>query len=243
MPPADDADDAGPPTTPGAWQRGHPWAAVYDFIVEHERVGHGLARLGAGTDFGLLVAAAQAIGRLPDGSAVLDVPCGGGVALRGLRPEQDITYTAVDISEAMLARTRRSAARRGLRQVATVAADVGDLPFADAAYDLAVSFTGLHCFPDPRRAILELGRCVRPGGALTGSSLLSDNGLRYAPMRVGGRAMGLLGPGLSEAGLRRGLAEAGFGSVGVSRSGALSYFDARREAAARPREDQGRGAP
>ena len=73
-------------------------------------------------------------------------------------------------------------------------ADVGALPFDDASFDLVVSFTGLHCFPDPARAVVELVRVLRPGGVITGSALLNDTGLRYEPMRRGGRLAGLLGP-------------------------------------------------
>ena len=45
--------------------------------------------VAVGSDLGLLYAAAAEIGTLPPGSVVLDVPCGGGVALRGLRPQPD----------------------------------------------------------------------------------------------------------------------------------------------------------
>src|SRR5258708_35740665 len=97
-----------------------------------------------GSDLGLLYRAAAEIGGLPAGAAVLDSPCGGGVALRGLRAGQQVRYVAADIAPEMLERTRGRAARLGLDQVETVAADVEALPFADGEFDLAVSFTGLH---------------------------------------------------------------------------------------------------
>ena len=53
----------------------------------------------------MLYAAAAEIGTLPAGSRVLDVPCGGGVALRGLVPGQGIEYVAADIAPTMLERT------------------------------------------------------------------------------------------------------------------------------------------
>ena len=71
----------------------------------------------------------------------------------------------------------------------------GDLPFEDGSFDLVVSFTGLHCFPDPHAAVAEIARVLRPGGVLTGSALLNDSGLRYEPLRRAGRVAGLLGPG------------------------------------------------
>jgi len=113
----------------------------------------------------LLYRATEAIAALPAGGAVLDVPCGGGVALRGLLPGRGLRYVAADISQAMLDRTARAAQSRGVAdQVQTCKADIAALPFADGEFDLCVTFTGLHCFPDPRAALAEIGRVVRPGG-------------------------------------------------------------------------------
>lgn len=212
-----------------AWRGNHPWAAVYDFAVERAALGGLLWRVGMGSDLGRLYREAEAIGALPDGAAVLDVPCGGGVALRGVRPGQDVRYVAADIAPAMLERTRREAERRGVG-VELTEADASALPFADAAFDLVVSFTGLHCFPDPERAVRELARVTRPDGRLTGSALLTDSGLRFAPMRLVGRRAGLLGPSGTSAELERWLQDAGFEALTMDRSGGLTYFTGRRRA-------------
>lgn len=206
------------------WRGDHPWATLYDFMVEHERIGGTLWRVGGGTDLGLLYDAADEVAGLPAGSAVLDVPCGGGVALRGLRRDQDVRYVAADISPAMLRRTARNAERRGLGQVQCVEADVEHLPFADETFDLVVSFTGLHCFPRPALALAECARVLKPGGALTGSALLNDNGRRFLPMRVAGRAGGLLGPSGTVPELARWLHDAGVADARIRTSGALTYF-------------------
>jgi len=211
-----------------AWRDNHPWATVYDFIVEHERLARVAWQSGVGSDVRLLYEAAEEIGRQPDGAAILDIPCGGGVALRGLGPSQRVRYVAADIAPAMLDRTCENADRRGLTQVETVAADVESLPFADHEFDLVVSFTGLHCFPRPARAVHELARVLRPGGALTGSAFLTDTGLRHLPMRRVGRLSGLLGPSGSTEDLRRWLADAEFTDLELQRSGAITYFHARR---------------
>ena len=209
----------------GGWNDDPLWGGVYDWTVEHPRAG-GLAwRVGIGSDLGRLHAAAEEIGRQPDGSAILDVPCGGGVALRGLRPGQDVRYVAADISPAMRERTRAAARRRGVdRRVETVLADVGRLPFADGEFDLEVSFTGLHCFPDPHQAVREMVRVLHPGGVLTGSALLEDTGVRYLPVRKIGRMAGLLGPGATTTDVRAWLEQAGMGEVTVELSGAIGYF-------------------
>jgi ubiquinone/menaquinone biosynthesis C-methylase UbiE len=208
-----------------AWRADHPWAAFYDFVVEHEPIARVGWALSMGTDVRLLYDAASEIGALPDGAVVLDVPVGGGVALRGLRPEQRITYLAADISRSMLARTAARAAAHGL-QVTRVQADVGRLPILDGTVDLAVSFTGLHCFPDPERAVHELARVLRPGGVLTGSAFLNDTGRRYDVMRAVGRAAGLLGRSATNKELEAWLADAGFEQVRLRRAGALVYVRA-----------------
>ncbi|MDQ6524757.1 methyltransferase domain-containing protein [Nocardioides sp. LHD-245] len=209
----------------GGWSEDPLWASFYDWTVEHPTAGGAIWRLGIDSDLRLLYRAADEIGRQPAGSRILDIPCGGGVALRGLRRGQDVEYVAGDISQAMLDRTLRMAERHGVAdQVVPRIADVGDLPFDDASFDLVVTFTGLHCFPDPERAVAEMGRVLRPGGVLTGSALLNDTGLRFEPLRRAGRVAGLLGPGCTGAEVQRWLEDEGIDDVLLDRSGAIAYF-------------------
>ncbi|MCW2783640.1 MAG: hypothetical protein JWP74_157 [Marmoricola sp.] len=217
----------------GGWSEDPLWGTFYDWSVEHPRAGGAVWKAGIGSDLRLLYAAAAEIGRQPAGSAVLDVPSGGGVALRGLRPGQGIRYVAADIAQSMLDRTMESARERGLAdQVEPRLADVGELPFADGEFDLVVSFTGLHCFPDPQRAVLEMGRVTHAGGVLTGSALLNDTGLRTLPIRTVGRFAGLLGPSATRAQVRDWMAQAGFTDVTLRMSGAIGYFRGIKDASA-----------
>ncbi len=211
-----------------AWEGGHPWASVYDFFVERESLARVAGLIGFGTDTRLLYRAIDAVGELPEGSAVLDIPTGGGVALRGLRPGQKIRYVAADISPEMLARTQRVADERGLSQVEVQSADVEKLPFTDGEFDLVQSFAGLHCFPNPRLAVLEIARVVRPGGHFSGSVFLTGTGLRYVPAIVGGRAAGVMGPSGSRSDLDTWLRDAGFQNVRIEMSGAIGYFTATK---------------
>src|SRR3954470_3593443 len=104
------------PNPSRAWEAGHPWASVYDFFVERESLARVAGLVGFGTDTRLLYSAIDSIRELPDGSVVLDIPTGGGVALRGLRPGQQIRYVAADIAPEMLAPPPRVAAEGGLTQ-------------------------------------------------------------------------------------------------------------------------------
>jgi SAM-dependent methyltransferase len=209
------------------WRRGHPWAAVYDFFVERESLSGPVGKLLFGTDTGLLYDEMRAVDDVPDGGAVLDIPCGGGVALRALAPERDIRYVAADIAPAMLERTAHVARERGLGQVETRIADAEDMPFEDAEFDLCMSFAGLHCFPHPDLATREVARVLKPGGRFVGSVFLTD-GIRYRPMVVLGRVAGVMGPSGGMADLRRWFDDAGFADAQIERSGAIAYFDALR---------------
>lgn len=209
----------------GGWHEDPAWARFYDWSVEHPRVGGLVWRLGIHSDLQRLYDAAAEIGRVPAGGRILDIPCGGGVALRGLRPGQGVEYVAADISATMLDRTRRAAEKRGVAdQLVTQVADVGALPFDDGSFDLVVSFTGLHCFPDPRVAVTEMARVLRAGGAVTGSALLNDSGRRHEHIRVGGRMLGVLGPGCTGGEIVDWLRTEGVDDVVLDRSGAIGYF-------------------
>ncbi|MBS41824.1 MAG: ubiquinone biosynthesis protein [Nocardioides sp.] len=211
----------------GGWGDDPAWGVVYDATVEHPRLGRPLWRLGVGADLDRLHRAVRAVGSLPDGGRVLDVPCGGGIGLRGLRTDQEVDYLAADLSPVMLARTGRVAERLGVAdRVRLLRADVAHLPLPDDHVDLVLSFTGLHCFPDPVAAVHEMARVLRPGGMLSLSTLVEDSGPRYLPLRVVGRAAGLLGPGITQQALARELDGVGLHDVRLVRDGAMVWVTA-----------------
>jgi ubiquinone/menaquinone biosynthesis C-methylase UbiE len=109
------------------------------------------------------------------------------------------------------------------------------LPFEDGTIDLVITYTGLHCFPDPPAAITEMARVLRPGGELRSTSVIRRAGPRQDGfvrlMQLGG----VFGPGQTLAELETSLADAGLVKVSVSRNGALAYFSARRRGRSRAR--------
>ena len=201
-------------------------AAAYDFVVEREW----LARPGGfavwGADTRVLFDSIRVIGELRDGAAVLDIPCGGGPALRGLRPDQRVRYVAADISTGMLARARRRAAELGLHDIEFTEADVERMPFEDNEFDLCLSFNGLHCLRDPAAALREIARCLKPGGQLVGDSIVRGVGLRQDLAIRTFRRAGAFGPGGTPDELRRWLTDAGLTVDSFQCSGAMAYFTA-----------------
>ena len=163
--------------------------AAYDFAVEREWLARPAGLALWGTDTRLLFESIRAVGELPDGSAVLDVPCGGGLALRGLRDGQQVRYVAADISPDMLARARQRASAMGRDDVEFAEADIERMPFGDGEFDLCVCFNGLHCLPDPAAAVAEIARCLAPGGRLIGDAVVRGAGARQdcSSMRSGAR--------------------------------------------------------
>jgi ubiquinone/menaquinone biosynthesis C-methylase UbiE len=155
-----------------------PFGAVYDFYIERDWLMRLIGRVAWGIDASVLYTSMEAISRAGDGAMILDVPCGGGVALRALRPDQDVRYVAGDVSEKMLARAERRAKRRSLSKVKFTVADMRALPCGDGEADLIVSYSGLHMLEDPEPAVRELARCLKPGGEMVGTTFLSEGSRR-----------------------------------------------------------------
>jgi arsenite methyltransferase len=94
---------------------------------------------------------------------VADIGTGTGFMAAGVAPLVSHVY-AVDGSAAML-----EAARRNLDGIGNVTARLADgaaLPFEDGSLDAAFANMYLHHCPDPRAAIAEMLRVLRPGGRL-----------------------------------------------------------------------------
>ncbi len=197
-------------------------AAIYDFYMRRERLSRVWGRLVWGSDVRPYYASMVTIGEVPDGGTIVDCPVGSGVALRGVPPGQRVRYLGFDLSKGMLYRARQEAVRRGLDQVELAVADATDLPVEDGAADLFLSYFGLHCFGDPRAAIVEAVRCLRPGGRLVGASFVTGtrtlDRIRVRPNH------GLFGPVGSEQDLRRWLDDAGVRGLKLDRRGLSVVF-------------------
>lgn len=113
------------------------------------------------------------------GASVIEIGTGAGhlavdLATRGF------DVLAVDSSEGMLERARNNAAQAGLDdRVRTLRADAVAIPVADDSFDVAVAVGVLPWVEEPRRALREMARLVKPGGYVL---VTTDN--RYGLSRL-----------------------------------------------------------
>jgi ubiquinone/menaquinone biosynthesis C-methylase UbiE len=107
-----------------------------------------------------------ALAELREGEQVVDVACGTGLvtfpAAERVGPRGRVFAT--DISDAMVASIRATAARRGLSQVTAERRDAEELEVGEATFDVALCALGLMYVADPVRALERMYHALRPGG-------------------------------------------------------------------------------
>jgi SAM-dependent methyltransferase len=200
----------------------------YDAYIKQPLAARTLGWALWGLDARAMYAVMDDLRGVPDGSTVLDAPCGGGLAFRALEPERRVRYLAVDLAKQMLDRARAEAERRGLSQIEFVNADVQDLPFDDGVAGFTLTMNSLHCVPDPVGAIAELSRCTAPGGRLSGTTFVLGGPRRSEWALRRAQRGGEIGPIGTLPDLEGWLAAAGLEAIEATRSGALAIFRARR---------------
>jgi SAM-dependent methyltransferase len=99
------------------------------------------------------------------GMQVLDLASGTGEPAISLasRVGEHGHVTALDLSAGLLEIAAQRAQARGLTNFTTQPGDAHSLPFPDNSFDLATSRFGVMFFGDPRVALQELRRVLRPG--------------------------------------------------------------------------------
>ena len=130
---------------------------------------------------------------IPANGVVLDVGTGTGVIpFAGVETSgPGVKFVGIDLSDGMLAKAGQIAADKGLQsQVEFLKMDAENLVFEDNSFDAVISLYALHHFPNPKRALSEIFRVLKPGGKAViavGSSpaLLSLDGVKAVFRRLG----------------------------------------------------------
>jgi ubiquinone/menaquinone biosynthesis C-methylase UbiE len=100
---------------------------------------------------------------------VLDVATGTARVplLLAAQPWFDGLIDGLDLTSAMLERAQAKIDAADLAASITLRqGDAGTLPWPNATFDLVISLEALEFFPRPHRALAEMSRVLRPGGAL-----------------------------------------------------------------------------
>ncbi|MFN2118452.1 MAG: methyltransferase domain-containing protein [Candidatus Promineifilaceae bacterium] len=96
---------------------------------------------------------------------VLDIATGTGHTAFTFAPHVS-RVTATDITPEMLAQAEALAMQKGLDNIVFETVDSGDLPFAEASFDLVSCRIAPHHFPDCAQFIREVARVLKSGGLL-----------------------------------------------------------------------------
>lgn len=203
------------------------FGGVYDFYIERPWLANLIGRTVWGVDLRPMYENIEMIGEAGDGEVLLDVPCGGGLALRAIGEHQRIRFIGIDIDPAMLRRTHEKATERGLQQVEVVEGDMRSLPIESGTVDRVFSFSGLHMINDAELALAEYARVLKPGGRLVGSSFVADGSRRKRALFRASERSGIAHPPADAADIASMLEAAGFTSIDASGIG-FAHFLATR---------------
>ncbi len=99
------------------------------------------------------------------GERILDVATGTGRLAREIQ-DAGAHPVALDFSWNMLAAGAASERKAGLKPLEWLNGDGTALPFADDSFDAVTISFGLRNIPDPKAALEEFSRVVRPGGRI-----------------------------------------------------------------------------
>ena len=102
---------------------------------------------------------------LQAGLDVLDAGCGVGSIALDLAPTiAPGRIVGIDVDPEQIEVARATAAQRGIDNAEFATASVYELPFEDGSFDVVYANAVLFYLREPRRALIEFKRLLRPGG-------------------------------------------------------------------------------
>jgi ubiquinone/menaquinone biosynthesis C-methylase UbiE len=101
--------------------------------------------------------------RLPEGGDVLEVAPGPGFLAIELARDPKFRVTGLDISKTFVQIAEKNAAEENVH-VEFRHGNASEMPFADSSFDLLVCRAAFKNFSEPKNALREMHRVLRPGG-------------------------------------------------------------------------------
>jgi ubiquinone/menaquinone biosynthesis C-methylase UbiE len=98
------------------------------------------------------------------GTRVLEVGCGNGYTL-GKYAQAGAEVYGIDVTETAVNISQKRFEYQKLKGDFVVG-NAGDLPYEDNFFDCVCSMGVLHHVPDTEKAVVEMHRCLKPGGRL-----------------------------------------------------------------------------
>jgi ubiquinone/menaquinone biosynthesis C-methylase UbiE len=116
------------------------------------------------------------------GQRLLDVGCGNGAAIIQLAHAYGLDVTGVDIDPDQIAAAQLAAGESN--RMHFLGADATELPFDEHEFDFVYTNKTTHHIRDWPRALAEMARVLKPGGALVYADFVAPVG-RHLPTRRG----------------------------------------------------------
>ena len=182
-----------------------------------EEIGH-LPNAAVGASLGC--GNPTAVAELREGEVVLDLGSGGGIDVllsAGRVGPTGLAY-GLDMTEEMLALSRKNAAEARATNVRFLEGNIEDIPLPDASVDVVISNCVINLSVDKPSVFREIARVLRPGGRVGVSDIVSEDRLSPAERAERGSYAGCIAGALSVSEYRAGLEAAGLDEVTIELS-------------------------
>lgn len=169
-----------------------------------------------------------ALAQLSPGETVLDLGSGGGidVLLSARRVGPVGKAYGLDMTDEMLALARENQRKAGVENVEFLKGEIERIPLPDNSVDVIISNCVINLSGDKERVFAEAFRVLRPGGRLAVSDIVV-RGEVPADLRHSIELwVGCVAGALEEREYVKGLAQAGFDSIGVEPTRVYRVADA-----------------
>jgi SAM-dependent methyltransferase len=181
-----------------------------------------LTSIPAGANMGLSCGNPTATAHLRAGEVVVDLGSGGGLdvflASKMVGPEG--RAIGIDMTTAMIARSRENARQGGYTNVEFYQSTIDQIPLPDASVDCVISNCVVNLAPDKPAVFREIARVLKPGGRVALSDIALKHELPEAVAQSMAAYVGCIAGAILVEDYRAGLLAAGFRHVEIVDSGA-----------------------